>query len=108
MANIATVVGGGDASQSHFVRERLVWASKPMGLLALALWVLHPATASHADYIHMGLVGFLGGTAYGWILYGGRLRSYMALKAVSQSEMPNRVPQEYYWGSIAQVMYDNK
>lgn len=94
-------------AEASFVKERLIWASRPLGLLVLVLWVLHPATGSGADAVHLALMGFLAGTAYGLVLYGRKLRSYATLKADSLTQTPNRVPAEYYWGSIAQVMYDN-
>lgn len=95
---------GGDTA---FVKERLIWASRPLGLLILALWILHPATGIGSDPVHLALMGFLAGTAYGLVLYGRKLRSYVTLKPASLTQTPNRVPAEYYWGSIAQVMYDN-
>lgn len=97
-------VKGGDTS---FVKERILWAIKPLGLLVLVLWSVHPATSSAVAPLHLLLMGFLAGTAYGLVLYGRKLRSYLTLRAASQTQMPNRVPQEYYWGSIAQVMFDN-
>ncbi len=94
-------------AEASFVKERLIWASRPLGLLVLALWILHPATGNGSDVVHLALMGFLAGTAYGLVLYGRKLRSYTSLKADSLTQTPNRVPAEYYWGSIAQVMYDN-
>ncbi|PZP40007.1 MAG: hypothetical protein DI585_02325 [Pseudomonas fluorescens] len=95
------------AGQSGFVVERLKWASRPMGLLLLVLWVLHPSTANQTDYLHMALVGFLVGVGYGFVVYGSKLRIYMSLSSYSQRFKPNRVPDEYYWGNVAQVMFDN-
>lgn len=94
-------------SDAGFVKERLIWASRPLGLLVLVLWILHPTTAGGTEVVHMALMGFLAGTAYGLVLYGRKLRSYITLKAANHTQTPNRVPAEYYWGSIAQVMYDN-
>jgi len=94
--------------QKSFVKERLIWASKPLGLLLLLVWVFHPATAGRTDYLHMLLLGFLAGTAYGLTLYGAQLRSYVTVRTTSHSKTPNRVPSEYYWGNIESVMYDNK
>ncbi len=94
--------------QQGFVKERLIWASKPLGLLFLLLWVLHPATASATDYLHMLLLGFLAGTGYGLVLYGAQLKSYVLVRTTSHTKTPNRVPSEYYWGNIESIMFDNK
>lgn len=108
MSDVKTIpVKVGGEVDTGFVKERLIWASRPLGLLVLVLWVLHPATGDGAESLHLALMGFLAGTAYGLVLYGAKLKSYLTLKAASHVQTPNRVPSEYYWGSIAKVMYDN-
>lgn len=89
-------------------KERLLWATRPMGALLLILWVLHPSTASHTDYAHMSLVAFLVGTFYGLVVYGRKLREYIVGTDKNQRHKPNRVPEEYYWGNITKTMFENK
>lgn len=89
-------------------KERLIWASRPMGFLFVALWLLHPSTASHTDYLHMALVAFLVGNFYGIVVYGSKLREYIVASNKNQRFKPNRVPEEYYWGNITKTMYENK
>lgn len=88
-------------------RQRMVWAMRPLGLLVLVLWVLHPSTADRVDHAHMALVGFLFGAVYGLIIYGPLLRQYLVVGQVSERQQSNRVPEEYYWGQIDTVMFDN-
>ncbi len=88
-------------------RSRLIWVMKPFGLLGLVLWVLHPSIADRSELGAMLLLGFLFGAAYGLLLYGPRLGHYMTLKPLEPRQQTNRVPTEYYWGEVAQVMYDN-
>ena len=96
------------SASSHEVAQRLAWATKPLGLLFLLFWIFHPLTASHTDFIHMGLLGFLAGIIYGLIVYGKKLRNYIMVTNESQRLKPSRVPEEYYWGHIIKVMFDNK
>lgn len=96
------------AASNSLAKERLIWATRPMGLLAIVLWVLHPTTSSGADPIHLALLGFLAGIFYGLIVYGRQLKGYITLATANTRFRPNRVPEEYYWGNILQTMFDNK
>jgi hypothetical protein len=95
-------------ASSSEVTQRLIWATRPLGLLFLLFWIFHPLTASHTDFIHMGLLGFLAGIVYGLIVYGKRLRNYIMVTNENQRLKQSRVPEEYYWGNIIKVMFDNK
>jgi hypothetical protein len=95
-------------ASSREVTERLIWATKPLGLLFLLFWIFHPITVSHTDFIHMGLLGFLAGILYGIVVYGAKLRNDITINNLNQRFKQNRVPEEYYWGNVIKIMYDNK
>lgn len=103
-----TVANVSLGANTSLAKERLIWASRPMGFLFVMLWLLHPATASHTDYLHMSLIAFLVGIFYGVVVYGGRLRGYLQIVNKNKRHMPNRLPEEYYWGVITKTMYENK
>jgi uncharacterized membrane protein len=88
-------------------RSRLIWVMRPLGLLALVLWVLHPSVADRDELGTMLLLGFLLGAGYGLILYGKALAQYLTLRPLAARQQTNRLPAEYYWGEVAQVLYDN-
>jgi hypothetical protein len=90
------------------LRSRLIWVARPLGALGLLLWVLHPGVADRADHGTMMLLGFLLGALYGLVLYGSRLRQYLMLKPLAGRQQSNRFPTEYYWGEVAQVLFNNK
>jgi hypothetical protein len=90
------------------LRSRLQWVARPLGALALILWVLHPAVADRADVGSMMLMGFLLGALYGLVLYGRVMRYYLVLKPIQGRFQSNRLPNEYYWGEINQIMFENK
>ena len=96
------------AGTSSLAKERLLWAMRPMGFVCLMFWIFHPSTFNHADPVRMALLGFLAGISYGLVVYGSKLRAFMTISTPSQRTKPNRVPEEYYWGSVSQVMYDNR
>jgi hypothetical protein len=88
-------------------RARLVWALRPLGFLVLALWVLHPDTADRLEHTHTALLGFLFGALYGLVIYGPTLRQYIMLHQPGGRLQANRVPDEYYWGQVDAVLFDN-
>jgi hypothetical protein len=97
-----------NATVGSLAVERLIWATRPLGLLALVLWILHPSTTQHTDPVHMALLGFLAGIFYGLVVYGKKLQNYIVKNSQNQRFKQNRVPEEYYWGNIAQTMFDNR
>lgn len=88
-------------------RARMVWALRPLGLLVLVLWILHPSTADQPDHAHSALLGFLFGAIYGLVIYGPILTKYFFVTQHDERQQVNRVPEEYYWGQIDKVMFDN-
>lgn len=96
------------SSSSSLAVERLKWAIRPMGLLFLMLWIFHPSTVDHADYVRMALLGFLAGVFYGLAVYGRKLQKYILINNQNQTFKQNRVPEEYYWGNVVQMMFDNR
>lgn len=96
------------SAKSSLAKERLIWATRPMGFLLLVLWVFHPVSAQGGDPIHLALVGFLVGLFYGLVVYGRNLQNYILRSNVNNRFKPNRVPEEYFWGNIEKIMYDNR
>lgn len=88
-------------------RTRLIWAMRPLGFLTLMLWIFHPATADQLEHAHTALLGFLFGALYGLVIYGPTLRQYIVLQQPGGRLQANRVPEEYYWGQVETVMFDN-
>lgn len=90
-----------------FIQDRLLWVVRPLGLVFLVLWVLHPATGK-GDLLHQALVGFLLGLGYGVVVCRETLRKCISLSNVKGQDMPNKVPDTYYWGNITNVLFDNR
>ena len=90
------------------IRARLWWLLRPMGALGLTLWVLHPTVSDRLDPTALALPAFLFGVAYGVVLFGYRFLPYIRLAPLTGRHQPNRVPAEYYWGEISQVLFENR
>lgn len=106
MADSKPTVATAQASSGSLARARLIWVMKPLGFLTLLLWILHPATADRLDHAHTALLGFLFGAVYGLVVYGPLLQQFIRLRQPSGRQITNRVPDEYYWGEIAKVLFD--
>ena len=96
------------SAKPGLAKERLIWATRPMGFLFLVLWILHPASGRGGDLIHTALIGFLVGLFYGLVVYGRELQNYIMKNGQNNRFTPNRVPEEYFWGNIEKTMYDNR
>lgn len=107
MTDTATNTVNAPAGPS-LARQRILWAIKPLGLLVLILWVLHPQTADQPDHAHSALLGFLFGAVYGLAVCLPLLLQYIQIGKTGGREQMNRVPDEYYWGEIKDVMFNNK
>jgi uncharacterized membrane protein len=88
-------------------QARILWVMRPLGLLGLVLWVLHPGIADQTEHAHHMLLGFVMGAGYGLIVYGSLLARYLRLRPPTERQQSNRVPNEYYWGQIEQILYRN-
>jgi len=104
VANVSVVKVG----EAGMVRARVVWALRRMGVLLLVLWVLYPTTADRLDYSRVTLLGFLYGAFYGLLLYGNVLLEYVKGTKENKRFTQNRVPEEYYWGNISKILFDNR
>ena len=88
----------------RLARERLLWAVRPFGLIGLVLWVLTPGVSAEGDIAARTLQAFLLGAVYGLLVYGQQLKKYLQLRLDNGRESKNRLPDEFYWGVVEQVL----
>lgn len=91
------------ADSGTLARRRLMWLVRPLGFLAVLLWVLSPGTADRVNLQPQILLGFLLGALYGVLFYAEEFRRQILLQYDLGRERRNRVPEEYYFGSIEQI-----
>jgi hypothetical protein len=93
----------------QLARERLIWAIKPFGFLAIVLWILTPATTDEGARIeNLMLLAFILGGIYGVGFYYQNLKYYLVQRQQSGRNTRNRMPDEYYWGQVAEVRLSRK
>lgn len=85
-------------------KKRMLWAIKPILGVVIAVWVLHPATATNPDITSMELKGFLAGSIYGLIVYRESMKKFIMKQRIKETDIKNRVPDEYYMGHIEKVL----
>jgi hypothetical protein len=87
-------------NSSQLMRERLLWAIKPFGFMALLLWVADPASAGRIGGTYP-LLAFVLGVLYGLAVYGPELKKLVIDRLQDNTrDQRNRLPEEYYWGEI--------
>jgi hypothetical protein len=91
------------ANAAGLARQRLFWLIRPLGFLAVLLWVLSPGTADRVNLQPQILLGFLFGALYGVLFYAEEFRKQILLQYDLGRERHNRLPEEYYFGSIEQI-----
>ena len=90
---------------SSLARERLLWVLRPLGALALLLWILNPSVSAQRDIQQTALLGFLLGAGYGLLMFRKTLYYYLIDRRENQREMRNRLPDEYYWGRNEETLF---
>ena len=86
-------------------RERLLWATKPLGAVLLTLWVLSPEVTAKAELQHEMLLGFLMGAVYGIFFHHELLRDMLFVQRENVRKVKNRLPDEFYWGKKTDVLF---
>lgn len=95
-------------SDTHrLIRERLIWAIKPFGLLGIVLWALHPSTTlitpQNPDLRAESILAFLLGAIYALIVNWPKVKSFFAFNMDDTINRRNRFPEEFYIGHIVEV-----
>lgn len=86
-------------------KKRMLWAIKPIMGVIIVVWILHPSTAdAMKDATSMQLKGFLVGAVYGLIIYREEMKKFWLKRRVKNTDIKNRVPDEYYMGHIDKVL----
>lgn len=85
-------------------KKRMMWAVKPILGVIIAVWILHPATATNPDLASMELKGFLAGAVYGLVVYRDSMKKFWMKQRIKETDIKNRVPEEYYMGHIEKVL----
>ena len=109
LASGATELSMHKPAEQGLAKARLLWALKPLGLLAIVLWVAHPGTTAlpmHQLASNL-MLGVVFGVLYGGVLYRETLLNHFRRNQRKGRKQYNRVPQEFYWGNITKTLYDN-
>ncbi|MBI1363778.1 MAG: hypothetical protein GC134_07310 [Proteobacteria bacterium] len=89
--------------------ERLLWLAKPLTIFGLFVWCLHPSTSEPEFVDRNAMLGFLLGAFAGLLVNAQVLKYYLFTRRTNTSKNTrNRVPDEYYFGKIKEVLYQKK
>ena len=95
-----------DISYDHgkIVRERVLWAGRPIIAAILLMWCILPSTTRPEIVDHNTLVGFMFGIVYGLFVFRSRFLNYIIIRRRETIKRKNRFPDEYYFGKVKEVM----
>lgn len=97
-----------DYQYQKIITERTLWLMKPLAIVCMVMWCMHPATSMPQVLERNVLAGFLVGAFYGIFINRRILRYYLFTRRVQTLEKRNRVPEEYYFGRIREVLDEEK
>lgn len=89
----------------RIAKERFLWLMRPVTVVCIFVWCLYPSTVLYNLEGNV-LLGFLLGTVAGLLVNWSVLRYYLFTRRQNTLERKNRMPDEYYFGKIKQVLYD--
>lgn len=92
-----------DTQLAQRARERFIWAIKPFGFLGIFLWLLTPSVADKTNLETTALLAFLLGALYGMGFYYQEFKYYLLLRQNAGRNSRNTMPDDYYWGQIAET-----
>jgi len=87
-------------------KERLIWVVKPIFIVSIITWTLHPGTTNIANVNNNAKLGFLLGAIFGLFIFRKELTHYLITRRKETTERKNRVPDEYYFGKIKKVLQE--
>lgn len=88
----------------QIARERALWVLKPVALVIMVVWCLHPATIEPELLRRNCLAGFLMGCAYSIFTNRATLRYYLITRRQEKINKRNEMPDDYYFGDIIEWM----
>lgn len=86
-------------------KERSLWLLKPMTVLGVLVWALYPSTVMPGHLDQNATMGFLLGAMAGVVWKMDTFRYYLFVRRHNVTDRKNRMPDEYYFGLIKQVMH---
>ena len=88
--------------------ERTVWLIKPLAVVGLTLWCFHPSTTLPDVIDRSTMLGFLLGASTTILLNFRVLKYYLYTRRHHNQHHRSRVPDEYYFGKVKDVMFDKE
>lgn len=95
-----------DAEYGHgqLAKERTLWGIRPVAIICILAWVLHPSTSLEYNVDTNVLLGFLFGSLLGAFIYREQLQTFWTIR-LRGKDAHNRIPDEYYLGQVKEVLF---
>ena len=90
----------------QIARERSIWLLKPITLVCIVIWCFYPSVDMIRHLESNVLLGFLLGSVAGIIIKYPDLKYFLYTRRKNTLERKNRMPDEYYFGKIKEVLFE--
>lgn len=85
-------------------KERAIWVIKPIAIVVMVVWTLHPSTTKPDVLKRNCLAGFLMGCAYAIFVNRATLKYYLITRRQEKRNKRNEMPDAYYFGDVIEWM----
>lgn len=85
-------------------KERTLWIIRPVAIVCIVAWVVHPNTSLASNVETNILLGFLFGALLGGFIYREQLQEFWTIR-LRGKDAHNRIPDEYYLGKVKEVLF---
>ena len=82
------------------VKERTLWVIRPVAVVIMTVWCLHPSTSKMEVRERNLLGGFLLGAFYGLFVHYKIINHFVVVRGKETENIKNRIPDEYYFGRV--------
>ncbi len=89
---------------SKIAKERTLWIIRPVAIVMIIAWVVHPETSLQQHVETNVLWGFLFGSSLGAFIYRDKIQEFWTIRRRGK-DAHNRIPDEYYLGQVKEVLY---
>ena len=93
-----------DYNYQKIAKERLLWVVKPLVIVSLTVFCLHPNTSRLENVDTSTLMGFLFGALFALFVRRDVIYHYMVVRRSEYRKRKNRMPDEYYFGKVKEVL----
>ena len=97
-----------ESETKKIAHDRMLWVVRPIALVCIVVWWLHPSTTLPSAIENNILLGFLLGAAYSLFLNRHTFNLFLIRRNKRTQSRKNCLPDEYYFGKIKELLFNQE